>query len=404
MSHHVSMIGAAFAGNKGAAAMLISSIESVLSIDSEATLTLFSMYPEEDIKACRYTQVEIIPSKPWQLGITINLLALLYRFIPPARPLLRRKSRAIKSLSKSSILLDQMGVSFSDGREFYLLYNTAALLPAFLLKIPVIKCAQALGPFRNPVNKTVSRLFLPRVDKIITRGRNTHNQCVELGLSNLIYGADSAFLLHDAKISAMSLSVGKTTRGIIGVVPSNVLKKRIDLRNPETYEKLMVDVIETLQNLDYEVVLIPHSARSSTSTQNNDLPLARSIFKLLRKNECVTFYDEDRTISQLRADIAACNVLITGRFHAMVSSLALSVPPIVMGWGHKYEEVLEMFDLTENSIPYQKCNLDVIIDKVEDVFFRAEIQRQAIEANLSKVRELAKVQDKIFSLYLNSKN
>lgn len=398
----MSVIGSAFAGNIGAAAMLVSGIESVLEIDPEATFTLFSMYPDEDRQACRYPQVEIVPATPLQLGITINVLALVYKILPPIRRVLRHRSRSISALAKSSMLIDQMGVSFTDGREYYLLYNTAALLPAFLVGTPVVKCAQAIGPFNNPINRLVSKLFLPRVAVTISRGRKSYEYSKSLGLENVLHGADSAFLLREGNATVRPVPIQNTKAPrTLGIVPSQVLKNRMDKKSPGTYETLMVQIIESLTLLGHSVKVFAHSARMKRSTQNNDLPLCRAIMSSFQENRRVSFLDTNRSISDLRREIAGCDVLLTGRFHAMVSALALSVPPVVMGWGHKYEEVLEMFELSGNALPHQQCTHDVLIAKIWDTVAQSSQQSEQIRQYLTSVTELATIQKIVFADYLN---
>jgi polysaccharide pyruvyl transferase WcaK-like protein len=37
----------------------------------------------------------------------------------------------------------------------------------------------------------------------------------------------------------------------------------------------------------------------------------------------------------------------------MVSALAVATPPLVIGWSHKYEEVLELFELHDLALPFK---------------------------------------------------
>lgn len=400
MTNHVSMIGAAFAGNKGAAAMLSSSIESVLKIDPYATFSLFSMYPEEDLAKCPYKQVEIIPAKPKQLGVTINLLALIYRIFPPARRTIAKKSNAVSALLKSNVLLDQMGVSFTDGREKFLLFNTAALLPAFLLRVPVLKTAQAIGPFSNPVNKLVSRVFLPRVDKIITRGELTHNFAESIGLNNLVAGADAAFLLDQFGIDEAKSGEEAQRPLRVGVVPSEVVRGKYEKLHPEGYVSLISEVILNQRAQGKDVRLIAHSARDSGSRQNNDLLLCREIIGEVGSEAQVSFSDREQTIEQLRQEIMDCDILFTGRFHAMVSALSVGVVPVVMGWGHKYEEVLSPFGLESHAIPHQECTADLITRMLDSSLAKYKDLRQQISSALPSVIAKAQTQDEELRLYL----
>jgi polysaccharide pyruvyl transferase WcaK-like protein len=40
-------------------------------------------------------------------------------------------------------------------------------------------------------------------------------------------------------------------------------------------------------------------------------------------------------------------VLVTSRFHAMISGLSTCTPTVVVGWSHKYREVLDDFGLAD---------------------------------------------------------
>ena len=44
-------------------------------------------------------------------------------------------------------------------------------LPAHILKVPVIKFSQALGPFENKFNKIIAKIFLPLCKIIFARGK-----------------------------------------------------------------------------------------------------------------------------------------------------------------------------------------------------------------------------------------
>ena len=43
-------------------------------------------------------------------------------------------------------------------------------------------------------------------------------------------------------------------------------------------------------------------------------------------------------------------MLVASRFHAMVSGLAAGVPTMLVGWSHKYAEVLDYADLTDGNL------------------------------------------------------
>lgn len=387
----ITVIGSALSGNKGAAAMLESAVQTLGERLGEVEFTLLSMYPAEDRAQNPYPNLEVVAADPKTLGVTINSLALAHRLLPPLRPLLRRH-RAIRALADSDVLLDQGGITFTDGREKFLLYNVASILPALNLGTPVFKCAQAVGPFKNPINRIVSKVFLPKAQTLVTRGRITHEFAEGLGLQNLVAGADYAFSLamdgtEEQGLREAGVDLGFFEDGeVVGVCPSVVLQKKVEARGDD-YVGQMIAFIERLRRAGKKVLLVPHSVRTGTEkTHNNDLPLCTRIAGLLVPGEDVLFVDRELSSQQLRHLIGRCDLFVASRFHAMVSSLAMAVPTLVIGWSHKYREVLEMFELEEWAFGHDQLTPSHLWDRFEELSARRDEVQGLLDQHLPEVR------------------
>ena len=395
-AYRLTIIGSALAGNKGAAAMLESALQTLGERLGEVEFTLLSMYPREDAEQNSYPNLDIVAAGPRQLGVTINSLALAYRLVPPLRRLLRSRSRSIRALTSSQLLLDQGGITFTDGREKFLLYNVASVLPAINVRTQVFKCAQAIGPFESPVNRFAAKTVLPKMRTIVTRGRISQGYGESLGLTNLVAGADFAFALELSGRERAELEKGIDLSffegaAVVGVAPSAVLQKKVDARGGD-YVGLLARFIERLQMDGKRVLLLPHSARMGTEkTHNNDLPLCREIRERLGVDGDVMFIDRELTSQQLRYLIGECELFVASRFHAMVSSLAMAVPTLVIGWSHKYREVLEMFDLEEWAFSHEQLTTERLIERYGAlVTHREEVERKlARHLPVVKARSLA---------------
>lgn len=388
----ITIIGSALSGNKGAAAMLESAVQTLGDRLGDVEFTLLSMYPREDAAQNHYDNLEVVSATPRQLGVTINVLALAYRVLPFLRGTIRRRSKAIGALVESSVLLDQGGITFTDGREKFLLYNVASILPALNTKTPVFKCAQAVGPFTNPVNRWASRIFLPKVKTLVTRGRITHEFAEGLGLTNLHAGADYAFSLEmagtEAEEVARHIDLSFFDDGdVVGVCPSVVLQKKVDATGGD-YAGQIIGFIEQLQAQGRKVLLVPHSVRTGTDkTHNNDLPLCRDIHQRLRVSNNVLFVDRELSSQQLRYLIGRCDLFVASRFHAMVSSLAMAVPTLVIGWSHKYREVLEMFGLEEWAFGHDQLTPEHLAERFEALEEAKDDVQAKLDAHLPEVKQ-----------------
>jgi polysaccharide pyruvyl transferase WcaK-like protein len=371
--------------------MLESAVQTLTERLGDVDFTLLSMYPSEDRAQNPYPNLEVVAADPKTLGVRINSLALAYRLLPFLRPVLRR-DQAVRAIADADVLLDQGGITFTDGREKFLLYNVASILPALNLHTPVFKCAQAVGPFKNPINRIVSRIFLPKAQTLVTRGRITHEFAEGLGLQNLVAGADYAFSLamdgtEEQGLREAGVDLGFFEDGeVVGVCPSVVLQKKVEARGDD-YVGQMIAFIERLRRDGKKVLLVPHSVRTGTEkTHNNDLPLCTRIDDLLVPGDDVLFVDRELSSQQLRHLIGRCDLFVASRFHAMVSSLAMAVPTLVIGWSHKYREVLEMFELEEWAFGHDQLTPSHLWERFEDLSARRDEVQGRLDKHLPEVR------------------
>ena len=346
----IAIIGSAFSGNKGAAAMLESSIQHLSARNPEATFVHLSMYPVSDAKQNPYDNVTVMDASPLRLGVAINGGALAWRILPFLRGAIRKAVPEVGALADADVLLDEGGITFVDGRGKFLIYNVASVLPALFVRTPVVKVAQALGPFTQASNRFWAKRILPRMAAIVSRGAITHEHLMGLGLTNVTTGADLAFTLKVAKaddkratdaVDATFFAGGD----VVGISPSQVLRKTFEAAGRDYIAEVAAQIDFVTEQLGRPVYLVAHSARPNDKLHNNDLPVCRDIYARVASPDKVLFPDAELDSQVLRSLIGRCDLFVASRFHAMVSSLAMGVPTFVIGWSHKYREVLDMFDL-----------------------------------------------------------
>ncbi|NLT25995.1 MAG: polysaccharide pyruvyl transferase family protein [Microbacteriaceae bacterium] len=411
MTKHIVIIGSALSGNKGAAAMLESAVQTLGTALEPVEFTLLSMYPDEDAALNLYPNLRIVDARPLELGVRINTLALVYRLLPPLRATMRKRYRAIRALASADALLDQGGITFVDGREKFLLYNVASILPALNMKVPVVKCAQALGTFRNPINRWAATTFLPKMATIVSRGAVTQQHLDELGLTNTVPGADYAFLLEltDAEKAEAEQHFDRaffdTDRKVVGLSPSVVMQKNIDGAGGDYAGELVEFMRWLIDERGYRVALIPHSVRTGTDkTHNNDLPLCRDLAARFGPSDDLLFIETEMSSQGLRHVIGLCDLFVASRFHAMVSSLAMAVPTLVIGWSHKYQEVLDMFGLAEWAFGRDKFSQAHLRERFDALAANEDEVRGKLRESLPAVKDKARVQvDEIVRIAVGSR-
>jgi len=388
---HVAIVAGTLTGNRGAEAMVSTCIEQVRKRYPDAVVHVLSYYPEDDAREPVPPNVFVHSATP--LRIVTNWVpgALLARVVPGLRRRLKGPGAGILSLLSVDALLDVAGVAFVDGREKFLPFNVLTLLPFMINGVKVYKLAQAVGPFTSATNRIAARLVLPYLRFVGARGAVTERHLRDFGLDaqRCTLSPDITFL-HDPEESTPYEARPKR----VGIIPSSLVRGK----NPE-YATLLARVADGLVDNGYQVVMIVHSYRSgSDKPRNNDLPVAREVARLARHGSSFEIVGEGLNSLQIKAEVGRCRAVLTSRFHGMVAALGTSTPVVVVGWSHKYREVLDMFGLAESCFDYREMKADALLQQTLATLARGVEISAGIARDLPKVKELARAQfERVFS-------
>ncbi len=385
---NITILATNFAGNKGAAAMLQSSIKQLSLHTDDVYYRLLSVYPEEDKRQNPYNNLEVVSCKPEHMIFLAFPLALLYytfKWVKPIQRLLLR-NQILKAVYASDFILDEAGISFVDSRGFVMnTYNFICMVVPMLLGKPIVKYSQALGPFKNFWNRSLAKIVLPRIKGIGARGSLTKEHLDELGLKNVTLCADGAFLMSDDEKETervQSIITGDIfyQKDIVSISISSVVEKYCEKIGID-YKGIMSRFIDFLiEDKGYGVLIIANAARiGKTSRKNNDLPVCQAVYNLVMNKDSCRWYPEEFTPEAIREFIALSRLMVASRFHAMIGALYKEVPVLLVGWSHKYKEVLDMFELGQNAIDYKKLTLEDLITAF-DLF---ESEQDEIRRNIS---------------------
>lgn len=400
-SINIVITAASFCGNKGAAAMLQSGIRQLLERYGERLrITLMSTYPKRDREIIaampeRYDFINVVSAKPEKLLFLAFPLAVLYGLFGRV-PLLCKlflHNKIIRAYTECTMVVDMAGVSFADSRGFVM--NTYAFVCAavpMLCKAPVCKYSQALGSFKDPYNRFLAKLVLPKMRLICARGEITKSSLAEIGITdNVRLCADGAFTMSENEhytesVSKLCENDSFYNGKIVGVSISSVVGKRCRKIGTD-YKGIMTGFIDALTADGYSVLIIANAAREdSARPRNNDLPICGEVYAALRDKTNVRFYPREMYPEELRLLIGKCDMLVASRFHAMIGALEKRVPVLLVGWSHKYKEVLDMFGLGSYAADYSELTSDKLRAEFGRVIENSDEIRAKIAAALQSVK------------------
>ena len=412
---YISIIGATLYGNQGAEAMLSATIQRIKEKYPDIFFFIFSYYPINDKKIIKESNVKIFSSTPLYLLLILYPLSLLYCIIGFLKLSFLKNifPDSIKSLANSNLLIDLAGVSFIDSRKKYLPFNILTIWPAILLKVPVIKFSQAMGPFKTKINYWCAKYFLAKCDKIFARGKATFQNLIDLDMeaSKIELGSDIAFLYKandslNNEIDTEYLSeileeikiIKNSNKKVIGICPSSLLAQ-ISKKQNYDYVHYLLDVIKKLIELKYFIVFFPNATREQhiNKLRNNDLPVIKAIINKLENKKDIDIIGIEKNINTeyVKRIISMCDLTIVSRFHAMVASLEAGTPVFVYGWGHKYFEVMKQFEQEEWVCSHK--TRETMLDKIIDLEKKVEEEKIKINNNIKRVQlESQKQLDYIF--------
>ena len=389
----IAIIGAALSANKGAAAMVESVMARLPNEMGECHFDVLTTYPEADeSRVPEGVDAAVVGLQPLRLALVefpIACLALVARTL--RLPLFWVRSRGCRTMLDSAVVVDVAGISFADGRGFAIVvYNALMTGVPLLLGVPVVKAAQALGPFQSMPNKWLAPLVLRRVKTVCARGARTREHLDSLGGVNAIDVADLAFSLDEAAGLPIEVSsaLGSIDSNFIVVMPSAVVRGIFEAKGGDYVTAMASLVSEIRSKTGRSVVIAPHSYRAGLPEgRMNDGPVCREVASACAGDIQVLGLDADLTAGELRHLVALSSVLVTSRFHAMISGLATSTPTVVVGWSHKYKEVLDDFGLSSLGLDSSALNNpSEIADIVARVLSTRDEMSQQISTALPAVK------------------
>lgn len=395
MTVRIAISGVTVSGNMGGAAMLESVVEHFSARYPGATFQLLSITPAADRADPRKIPADVqiidahyVPLLLFYLPLSI-VIAPFSRF-RMVRSMLSR-SAYFSALLNADLLVDLSGIAFVDGRGLPLLaYNVACCYPASALGVPVIKMAQALGPFRTFLNRILAGFVLRRCEQVIARGDITSSYLKEVAVPHDV-APDVAFTLsvsdldrQDAVSHMPRIPEGSALRILLS--PSEVARRLAQQHGIDFVEQFVLLAI-MLVKAGHQVVLIPHSYGAGRS-KNNDVDLARQVLARLHGYPVALAADiSDPRV--LRAMIGTADMFVGCRFHAVVAALTMAVPTVTIGWSHKYAEMAAAFAADRFVVPVESFDAQRVMEHIDAMLPQLDSLKASLRQASEQVRQSA---------------
>ncbi len=410
--------------NKGSAAQVISTTETLRKLIPKANFTLISQYPELDSKLCAIHRIKVVSLFPkknlflryfrllklFKLSYYLFRCALWSSFNKiglNASELLTNK--ILSEYDNADIIVDLSGDTFSD-KNARALFSILGIFIGMLLGKKIAVFSQSIGPF-NKITKPIARFCLNVVDLIVIREDATENYLRTIGVNNrsTYLTGEIAFLLESASalkvqeiFSKELINPQKKNSPLIGIGPSSLILGAFKSNN-RNYLKLMAEIADYLvEKLDAQVILISHIIIPPNFDPYDDRFVAEKIYKLARNKHSIKIVKGDYSPEELKGIIACCDLFIGARMHSNIASTSMHVPTLAIAWSYKYIGIMRMLEQEKYVCDIETASFSELVMQIDDAWSNRTIIRKKLESKTIELEESAFYSCRLVKKLINS--
>lgn len=326
---------------------------------------------------------------------------------------IRRKSKLVNIKSGQSlcnpfmateIVIDISGFSSSDqigvhsAKARWLNFMWAAYAGNKIVFMP-----QSWGPFQNKSVRRFTRWMLKKANLVCAREKISYQYLIDAHCVKpdaVVHSNDIAFLFEvkDYEKAAHELldkiGLNYPTKPFIAITPNMRIYERVEGKNAENqYIQTLVQVIQHFINqTDRNIVLIPHEA---SLNRQNDPELCVLLKDLACNPGRVSMLTGEESAAQVKSVIGLSEFLVASRYHSLVAALSMRTPIAVIGWSHKYDELMQIVGLSDYIVDpvrsrEKKDPLKVVIKAYQcrqEIAYQLKLKMPSIENNVRAIFE-----------------
>lgn len=247
--------------------------------------------------------------------------------------------------NRVKVILDAGGFQFSD--QFESLYTKASnkSLDSYYKKYRKNNCKiiflpQAFGPFEKPLSKERISIVYDSSDTIYARDQVSYHHLTSMfGESNKIKHKPDFTLLAKGELNNSLFDLVKDN---VVVIPNNKMLSHTSHKVASNYLQFIKEVCDYLLQRGCSIVLLNHES-------SGDWKLIKKISEELTFKSGVLLLNGLNPL-EVKAAIGSAKLVVSSRFHGLVSGLNQQVPTFCTSWSHKYQEVLGLYGVPKNSL------------------------------------------------------
>lgn len=251
-------------------------------------------------------------------------------------------------------ILDASGFAYSDQWGFQTTEEMASLYSKWKKEgKKIILLPQAFGPFTSEKIKYAFSQIVDNTDLIFARDEISYECIDQLGvpMDHVKTAPDFTNLVQGIEPSYIKDVIGKAC-----IIPNIRMIDKTSSELSRAYLSFLSLTIEYLLDKGLKPFILLH--------QVTDFELGRQLQAQVTRT--IPVIQEDNPL-HIKGILGKCHLVISSRFHGLISALSQGIPCLGTGWSHKYQMLFKSYDCIdllvnlEKDVEYNLKKLDLII-------------------------------------------
>ena len=296
------------------------------------------------------------------------------------------EAELLEEIRTADLFVDAWGIEFTDRLSKMNFAGCLLAKPliraACWLGVPAVHYTASYGPMEGRWVRMAARRALGRECSLVfCREEQSKQYLLDCGIDGrkLVVAPDTGFLMPSRSVEVAGLESG---RPCLGVSVSHQIVRQ--WKSPAPYLELMAGLCDrAIRQWKAQVLLVPNELSDG---RYDDRAVARDVLARVQcKADVRVFPAENHSGPEQKGALARCDLFVASRYHGIVAAMSMAVPTVVIGWHHKYAELLEHFGQRDVGLSSEDCTPDALWACCEGAWRRRESVRAEISARLPGV-------------------
>lgn len=217
-------------------------------------------------------------------------------------------------------------------------------------KAKIIFLPQAFGPFNDPVAIDIIKHVFVNATRIYARDKESYNHLTKIfgNCEKICLGPDIT-IEYACENPIVDLIQNKK---YVALIPNAKMLTKTSKTASTQYFFFMKDIIDFLIGMNERIIFLNHGGK-------DDLSILLELKKELKKEFIIL---DNLSAEEVKSLIGKMKLVVTSRFHGLISGLSQNIPTLCTSWSHKYEELLSDFGVSDNILnirDIEKCKTKI---------------------------------------------